>query len=138
MNRFLLGLLVLVGLLTAGCGGRGTTAPSPNKEAQERAVAFYKAHYMAQDHAGAWDMTLPGTITGYKDRAEYVQRQSELFPPQPTEPFEVTEYQRVTDYLYLISNRHNQMLIWVTQRPDGWKVRAYEYYKGGPIPWDSE
>lgn len=130
-------LCVTVGVLV----GRQTAQPAAtakiNPEASARAVAFWKAYYLSQDPGAAWDMALPETWKQdhYTDRADFVQKWSSLFKPEPDQPYELKEYPRAQDYLYMIITSKRRYLVWVTNTPNGWKVRGTDYYDGGEIPW---
>lgn len=127
------GVMAMVLVMVAGCGRPATPKKNP---AQESAVAFYKAFRFARDFEAVWDMALPGTFPEYRTKAEFVERWGRLELSQRQEsPLQINEYERVEDRLYLVSTSEEQMLIWVTETPDGWKVRKYERYYGGPIPW---
>ena len=143
MTRAKLGALVavlLAGLLLGAMVTGRETAPSVhragmNVEAAGRAVAFFEAHTLGQDPAAAWDMTTPGTLAEYGSRADYIRRRRELVEPRQAGGIEVQEFRRGDDYLYLVSNSRRQVLVWVTQTPDGWLVRRFENYHGEGIPW---
>lgn len=130
-------LCVTVGVLV----GRQTAQPATGKvnpEASARAVAFWKAYFLNQDPGAAWDMSLPETWKQdqFKDRADFVQHYSApVYKVRPDQPYELTQFARAQDYLYLIKTSEQRYLVWVTQTPKGWMVRECDYYDGGEIPW---
>lgn len=105
-------------------------------KASARARDFYRAYYLAQDYGAAWDMSLPG-IHGndLPTREKFVEFWSWRSKPSPEGAYDIKEFRRAADYLYLISDSKAQWLIWVTEKPEGWKVRKFAAYDGGEIPW---
>lgn len=131
MARYLVVVLVVLGLLVTGCAGRKSAPP----EAKATAVAFYKNWAWQEDYGAAWDMSIPGAVfPEYKDKADYLARRDVTLNP-PKGALQVQEFERVEDYVYLISERTGRWLIWVTKDSGTWKVRRLEHYEGGEIPW---
>jgi|GEM_PF-4214126 len=123
---------LMVAMVAAGCR---TSEPRMNKAASERATAFYRAFFLAPDYGQVWDMSLPGTFEE-RTREEFMKAWERVgSSPVGDRKLELQEFPRVDDFLYLLSDSQNQMLIWVTKASGGWKVRKYQWHYGGPIPW---
>jgi predicted small lipoprotein YifL len=144
MRRAAAFLAVLLALaVLAGCGVGGKPAATPPKlhpEASKVAVEYYHAFFLNQDFGKAWDISLPsvhakGSAPPESGREGYVQFYSERFQPLPDLAFEIEEFKRTGDFLYLISTSQSRWLVWVTKTADGWKVRNWDFYEGGEIPW---
>lgn len=127
------GIMAMVLVIAAGCGRPAAQKKNP---AEERAVAFYTSLEVTRDFAAAWDMTTPGVFPEYTTKEQFIEGWQKLkLSPKPARAITIQKYERVDDRLYLLSTAQEQMLVWVTQTPEGWKVRKYQWYSGGEIPW---
>lgn len=138
MKKSLVWGMVLVAVVLGGCVGGKKSTPPGQAEAQQRAEAFYHAYILTEDCNAAWDMSIPNKVWPFEAPKERFLVHCNAGPGGPITdrgPITVESYSRSDDYLFLISDRMTQSLVWVTKTTDGWKIRRYERYEGGEIPW---
>ncbi|HYF93985.1 MAG TPA: hypothetical protein VD969_17355 [Symbiobacteriaceae bacterium] len=140
MPKCLWAAVVVAAVLVAGCGGNASKNQA--KQAEKVAVEFYRNWYLDGDIGRAWDLGAPGFWT-HTDRDEFVayktRQRADInlkLLPVDTE-LRVQAFDRAGDYLFLIADRQERHLIWVTKVSDGsWKVRrVLDYREGMDIPW---
>ncbi|HWI50751.1 MAG TPA: hypothetical protein VNT01_01250 [Symbiobacteriaceae bacterium] len=139
MSKRVLAAAILVVFMVTGCG---STAKNPASEAEKVAVEFYRSWFLDGDVGRAWDLATPD-LWSDPSREAFVAYQLKIRDhvnrkrlPVDTD-LRIQVFDRAGDYLFLISDKQEQNLIWVTKPENGlWLVRRFmTYHEGMDIPW---